>query len=165
MLLAHTAVAFAAAAHAAPHPPQFAGSYAVFTQLVPQSEVPPTQLSTHMLVASSQMRPPVQVVAAASQRSVASLQVSAPLQVTASRQSRAAPPTHAPVAEHVSPTEQYEPSSQLAPAFGLHAVVDAAVLQIWQGFEGFEAPGAGQTPAITHPLQVVRHASAAVSQT
>ena len=102
----HAGLACATAGQTTPQALQLAGSNDRFVQVPPQFVVPPTQVSTHELVATLQTWPPVQVVVPASQRSVASLHVSVPLQLTASAQPRALPAPQTAAAEHVSPVVQ-----------------------------------------------------------
>jgi len=102
----------------------------------------PLQVITQALLAVSQICPAGQVGLPASQRSVVSLQLSVPSQVTPSSQLRAAPVPHTASAEQVSPVVQYWPSSQTAPVRAVHAPLELAVLQIWQGLTGLKVPSA-----------------------
>lgn len=135
-LLRQYAVAFVAPAQTPAQLPQCAGSKRVSTQLPPQSIVGAEQLGMHVSVPVLHTRPPVHVVVPATQRSIASSQVSTPLQAMPSEQLRAAPEHMAP-AEHVSLVVQKRPSSQGSPVRGVHADVDIAVLHVWHWFPGF----------------------------
>ena len=101
----------------------------------------PSHAVTHASALGSQSCPAAQVVAPATQRSVASLQVSAPLQPTPSPQKSAELPAHRPPPQ-TSPRVQKRPSSQLAPSFVLHAARDRATSQISHSLAGLRAPPA-----------------------
>jgi hypothetical protein len=101
----------------------------------------PLHAVTHISALVLQTWPTPQVVVPASQRSLASLQLSLPLQATPSLHERA-PPPQTPIAEQVSAVVQNRPSLQLAPVLVDHVVEDDAALQIWHWSAGLRVASA-----------------------
>ena len=101
----------------------------------------PLHVVRHRSLAVSQTCPLAHVLEPGTQRAIAESQVSTPLHDTPSEQLRV-DPAHVAPALHASPTVQKSWSLHEAPVFAVHALVEVAGAQTWQGLLGFVVIGA-----------------------